>query len=355
MTENKKQDILLDLDAETVDDDEGAKKKKRGFLARNFSGFILTMLIVIMLGAVSYPLTVFTVPAGHVGVLFSRFDGGTVTNYIFNEGLHSKWPWNFVYVYDARLQVITERYDVLTRDGISIDVEMAYRFRIEKKLAPYLHQRVGKDYREIVLNSEIGSKLRAVLANYSLEDVYALNRTKLEQMVMEDASNDVERRKKVFKDLPEDPEYEEDLKLIHIDGIRIKSIKLPKRINDAIEEKLEQLQIAQEYSYRIQREKLEAERKRIEAQGIHDFQEIVNKGISDAFLRWKGIEATLELSKSENSKIIFFGAPKTGLPLILGDLESKANATPTTTMGGAGYDEYVTVKPDTGTKPKTGN
>ncbi len=307
---------------------EEEQDPKPSFLFRHLSEIILVILVGCMLAALTYPMSVFTIPAGHVGVLFSRFGGGTVTDSVHEEGIQLKWPWDRIYLYDSRLQLMTARYDVLSRDGLLLDVEIAIRFHIEKQFAPHLHQKIGQDYRNILLNSEIGSKIRAVLAQYKTEQIYALDRARLEEMIEENSSHDVERGKNIFKNDHKERTLEEDQKLLHIDDIRIKSIKLPGLITEAIEKKKEQQQVAEEFNYRIEREKLEAQRKRIEAEGIRDFQNIIKKGISQELLHWKGIEASLKLAESQNGKIIIFGSSETGLPIILGDMETNKLTVP---------------------------
>jgi hypothetical protein len=99
-------------------------------------------------------------------------------------------------------------------------------------------------------------------------------------------------------------------------------IELPELVVNAINRKTEQYYISEEYKFRVEREKRESERKKIEAEGIHEFQQIVSQGISDSYLRWRGIEATLQLAQSTNSKIVIIGNAKDGLPVILGNLDA---------------------------------
>jgi hypothetical protein len=112
--------------------------------------------------------------------------------------------------------------------------------------------------------------------------------------------------------------------MISLVDILINKIYLPQRFIDAIDSKLEQAQVVQEYEYRVDREALESERKRVEAEGIRSFQEIVTPAISESYLRWRGIEATLKLAQSPNSKVVVIGNSATGLPLILDTATNEA-------------------------------
>jgi regulator of protease activity HflC (stomatin/prohibitin superfamily) len=100
---------------------------------------------------------------------------------------------------------------------------------------------------------------------------------------------------------------------------------LPAAIMAAINRKTEQYYIAEEYKFRVEREKRESERKKIEGEGIRDFQQTVSQGISESYLRWRGIEATLQLSQSTNSKVVIIGSGKDGLPVILGNADTPAS------------------------------
>jgi len=113
--------------------------------------------------------------------------------------------------------------------------------------------------------------------------------------------------------------YDQFFTVIHLKDVLISSIVLPDKIRNAIESKLQQEQIAEEFDFRLERERKEAERKRIEARGIKDFQDMVAAGIEEGLLKWKAIEATLELAKSNNAKMVIIGAGKEGLPIILGN------------------------------------
>jgi regulator of protease activity HflC (stomatin/prohibitin superfamily) len=177
---------------------------------------------------------------------------------------------------------------------------MSIRFRPIISEIGTIHQTIGLNYKDVIVMPEVRSSARQVIGRYEPEELYSTKRDFIQDEIFSDVKARLERMN------------------IHLDAILIRGIELPPNIKEAIEKKLKQEQESQEYEFRIQKEEKEAQRKRIEAQGIKDFQDIVSEGISDKLLRWKGIEATLELAKSPNSKVVVIGQGKDGLPLILG-------------------------------------
>jgi regulator of protease activity HflC (stomatin/prohibitin superfamily) len=164
----------------------------------------------------------------------------------------------------------------------------------------YLHDLVGEDYLESIIRPEIRSVTREVIGEYLPEELYSTKREEVEDKIYEITSKSIAD------------------KYIFLDAILIRDVTLPKTLQAAIENKLRQEQEALEYEFKILRESKEAERKRIEAEGISDFQRIVTKTITPQLLKWKGVEATQELSKSPNAKVIVIGNGDGDLPIILG-------------------------------------
>jgi regulator of protease activity HflC (stomatin/prohibitin superfamily) len=164
----------------------------------------------------------------------------------------------------------------------------------------YLHDLVGEDYLESIIRPEIRSVTREVIGEYLPEELYSTKREEVEDKIYEITSTSIAD------------------KYIFLDAILIRDVTLPKTLQAAIENKLRQEQEALEYEFKILKESKEAERKRIEAEGISDFQRIVTKTITPQLLKWKGVEATQELSKSTNSKVIVIGNGDGDLPIILG-------------------------------------
>jgi regulator of protease activity HflC (stomatin/prohibitin superfamily) len=242
-----------------------------------------------------------TIRSGEAGVLYRKFGGGTVTDIYLSEGFHVKAPWNSVFVYDVRTQEDKQVMDVLSKNGLSIKLDISYRYSPKIDDLGILHKEVGQNYVEKIIIPEIRSSVRKVIGSYDPEELYSSKRDTIQDEIFNATRNNIGK------------------KYLNLDAILIRSVELPPTIKTAIENKLKQEQESKEYEFRLEKETKEAERKRIEAQGIKDFQDIVSEGISDKLLKWKGIEATLELAKSTNAKVVVIGQGDTGLPLILGD------------------------------------
>lgn len=263
---------------------------------------IVAVLVIATLGIIILSSRLFvTIDAGHRGVVFRKFSGGIDEKEApYMPGFHVIAPWNTMYEYDVRVIEQEEQMEVLTKNGLEIHVELSYRYQPLASEIPKLHNNIGRDYNKIILIPEIRSSVRNVIGKYLPEELYSSKRDAIQQEIFEGTKKAIA------------PKH------LKLDAVLIRSIVLPAKIKTAIERKLEQEQQSKEYEFKLQKESKEAERKRIEAQGIKDFQNIVSEGISDKLLRWKGIEATMELAESSNSKIVIIGSGKDGLPLILG-------------------------------------
>lgn len=256
-------------------------------------------LIFIFLVVLFFNRIFINIHAGQEGVLWKRFGGGTDMLHIYEEGFHIVGPWNEMAVYEMRLQQDSHSFIALSRNGLPITVELSIRYRPKADELPLLHKRVGPDYVERVVKQEIQAQVRFVLAQYTPEQIYT-SEGYLLQMVTQGAMGKISERH------------------ILLDDLLIKRLTLPELIREAIEHKLVQQQVVEEYEYRLQREHKEAERKRIEGEGIRDFQlAVMEGGAFDRYLRFRGIEATVELASSANAKVVVIGGADGGLPLIL--------------------------------------
>jgi regulator of protease activity HflC (stomatin/prohibitin superfamily) len=282
-------------------------------------------MVATLVGVVLYPHMVVTVPSGEVGVLWKRFGGGTVLDprRLKNEGFNLILPWNQVFLYDLRLQSFTESYNAISSDGVSLTATIIVRFRLQRDAVPVLHQAIGPNYVQVLAQPGIGSLTREVIAQYTAEQVYSTARQEIQNKIR----SLVEERlsEKMMEHAGE--EGEESYRVSMSDtfilyDILVTGIELPAAIVAAINRKTEQYYVAEEYKFRVEREKRESERKKIEAEGIRDFQQTVSQGISESYLRWRGIEATLQLSQSTNSKVVLIGSGKDGLPVILGNVDT---------------------------------
>lgn len=263
-------------------------------------GALLALIVVLPILLFWNTLTV-TIPSGHAGLLFHTFgDGVDTTEAPMMSGFHFKAPWNKVYEYEIRQKERMEALSVLSSNLLKIEMEMTIFYQPELASLSKLEIERGRNYEEKVITPAMRSVAREVIAKYLPEE---FNTTKREEI-----QSEIER------------ELSEKLanNYIQLNDVLIRNIRLPRTLEEAIERKLQQEQESLEYEFRIEKASKEADRKRIEAEGIRDFQAIVSSGISEELLKWKGIEATAELANSPNSKIIVIGSGEDGLPLILG-------------------------------------
>lgn len=428
-------------------------RRWRNKLRESTPYLIISTLLFLFLVAYLFHRIFIIVPAGHAGVLYRTFAGGTEVEQVFDEGLHVIGPWNDMTIYDVRVQEVDKDFAVLTSDGLAIETTMSIRFRPTRRLLGMLHKEHGPRYVESFLIPELGSSARRVVGMVTPVAFYSTDRDSVESAIdahlrwelreideflythwpepdgyadylvsPEGQAASAEQREAIYdslnlqlivrhvrgdslraslletgavaylmgleaaydsladrlditlgrmhgaqsllldtaeevqsgfddlhlveadapirhrvdslrveaRDFTEQmaytkrrideimEQYDRFFTIVDIHDVLVKAIELPPQIAQAIQNKLEQEQIAHEYVFRLQREEREAERKRIEAQGIRDFQEIIATGITDGLLKWKGIEATMELAKSENAKVVVIGAGENGLPIILG-------------------------------------
>jgi regulator of protease activity HflC (stomatin/prohibitin superfamily) len=300
------------------------RSRWRGFFDRYLPSLVIYLMVLTLVGVVLYPHMVVTVPSGHVGVLWKRFGGGTVLDprQLRDEGFHLIWPWNKLFIYDLRLQSITETYNAISSDGVSLTATMNVRFRLQRDAVPVLHQAIGPDYIDVLAKPGLGSLTREVIAQYTAEQVYSTARQEIQDKIRSLVES---RLSEKMMEREGEEQYRISLRdTIVLYDTLVYGIELPELVVNAINRKTEQYYIAEEYKFRVEREKRESERKKIEAEGIHAFQQIVSQGISDSYLAWRGIEATLQLAQSNNAKVVIIGSGKDGLPVILGNAGSAA-------------------------------
>jgi regulator of protease activity HflC (stomatin/prohibitin superfamily) len=294
---------------------------------------ILVMLLFFVIGMIALAPQIFiTVPSGHVGVLWYRFFGGTVTDHTYGEGIHMIFPWDEMYLYDARLQNQSRVYDTISSNGLAMKVDIAVRYRINRDNAGTLHKLVGPRYPEVLVYPEIGSHARELISRYTPEQLYTETRAFIQAEILERMVNQLGSSlvNQSFQG-----------KLVIVEDVLIRSVTLPQSIAAAIERKAEQYQAMLEYDFRIAREEKEKQRKKIEAEGIREFQDIVAKTITPEYLRLRGIEATMALATSKNSKTIIIGG-RDGLPVILNTADS--NISSDRGSGGAAENDDATAE-----------
>jgi prohibitin 2 len=313
-------------------------------LWRYLPGISVMVMSALLVTIVLWPYIVITIPSGRVGVLWKRFNGidiycwcwvgrGTVLDprELREEGLHLVWPWDKLFLYDLRLQSSQQTYNAISKDGVSVRAQISVRYQLLHNSVAVLHKFIGPDYLNSVVNPEIGSQAREVISQYTAEEVYT-SREQIQKQIRDNAQKSLAANldKLVQPEAMEQPDpkhYNSFLQdAIQILDTLVLSIELPPDIVSAINRQTEQYYMIQEYKFRVQREAEESKRKQIEADGIAAFQKTVSQGISESYLRWRGIEATLELAKSPNSKIVVIGSGKDGLPIILNSADSPMGA-----------------------------
>lgn len=241
------------------------------------------------------------IPEGHGGVLFEQFGGGVVTDHTYGEGFHFLAPWNRMILYNARIQQKEETMTSLSSNGLEIKVDVSVWFKPEFKNLGNIHAKIGPDYIQSIVIPGIRDAARSVVGRYTPEEIYSKKRESIKDEIYSELSVLLAA------------------KFVILDKVLIRSVILPATIKTAIESKLNQEQLALEYEFKLERAQKEAERMSIEAEGKAAAFRIISASLTDKILREKGIEATLELAKSANSKVVVIGGSGDGLPLILGD------------------------------------
>lgn len=263
---------------------------------------LLILGIFIFIGVTILGSTTFlTIDAGHEGVLFKRFAGGLEKENTYKQGFHIVAPWNTMHVYDVRLNEDYEVMEVLARNGLTIKVDMSYRYRPIRERIGYLHDNVGMDYHRRIIVPELRSATREVIGKYNPEELYSTQREAIQTEIFERTKESAGRNDLI------------------IDAVLIREVELPESLQAAIERKLREEQAALEYEFRLERERQEAERILIEAEARAEANRLVSASLNDNILRNKGIEATLKLANSTNAKVVVVGGGGDGLPIILGD------------------------------------
>ena len=262
----------------------------------------IPLLLGITFGMLILAKSIVTIGSGEAGVLYKIFDGGVVTDEPpMGEGFHLVMPWNKVFIYEVRQQEVFEKMDVLSSNGLDIKLEASAWFQPKYDDLGKLHQEKSEAYKQRILLPAIRSAARSVVGRYTPEQLYSTKRDAIQEEIY------VETRKIV------DDQY------IQLNEVLVRDVTLPPTIREAIERKLQQEQQSLEYEFRLVTAAKEAEKQRIEAKGKADANRILAASLTPNILRDKGIEATLELAKSTNTKVVVVGSGKDGLPLILGN------------------------------------
>jgi regulator of protease activity HflC (stomatin/prohibitin superfamily) len=258
---------------------------------------LLLLCLLLLLAFYFWPRIFITVLPGEAAVKWLRFAGGTQTNQVYSEGMHYIFPWDKMYIYNVRVQQTAHDFDVLTVNGLRVHLSISIRYRPEYDVLGLLHKEVGVDYVNKLVIPEIESVLRIIIGQITADEVYATKTPVIEKAVSDGIEQVAQR-------------------YVKIDDVIIKKVQLPATVAEAIQYKMQQKHLAEAYEFKLLRERKEAERKRIEAGGIRDYNDIIDMSLSETILHWKGILATLDLAASNNAKVVVIGNSETGLPII---------------------------------------
>ncbi|MDM8523245.1 prohibitin family protein [Desulfococcaceae bacterium HSG8] len=261
-------------------------------LKRRLPFITIGLLILLFLFVYLYSRIVITIGPGEGGVLYLRFFGGTQINYVYAEGIHFILPWNRMYVYNVRIQEISSELNVLAKSGLQVHTYFSVRYAPEYRMLGVLHQRVGPDYPIKVILPEIESVIRETIGTMNAEDLYTEGREVLTE-ALDEAIEQIARR------------------YVKVDDVLIRKLELPKEVADAIKTKIREKHLVQAHEYI-------AKRRRVDARGIRDYNEIITKSLSDSnILKWHGIQATKAFAESANAKTFVIGVGNDGVPIIL--------------------------------------
>jgi len=260
------------------------------------AGKKLLQLAIVVLVIILLMASTTSIPTGHVGVLtlFGRVTGQTLP-----EGIHLVNPLKSVQKMSVQTQSVKESANVPSNEGLILALDTSLLFRLDKDKAAYVYQTVGENYAEKIVEPTLRAAIRASTSAHSANALYTNARELVQQQIQDELRAQLAPRGVI------------------VENVLLRDVQLPAMLKGSIEAKQQAEQDALRMSFILQKEKQEAERKRIEAQGISDFQRIVATGISAQLLEWKGIEATEKLATSTNAKIVIIGNPKNGLPLVL--------------------------------------
>ncbi len=271
-----------------------------GRLISRQAPYIIIFIVILIFGTVLFfNRIVVSVDSGELGVLWRRLGGGTVLDTVYHEGLHVILPINKMHVYNVRKQQYSDTIEALTTDGLSVHVQFQVRYFIAPDMLPLLHQRIGPDYVNVLIRPEVRTAIRTIFGQYRPADIYTNQKSNQER-------------------ISELSRIRLEAGYVSLDDVLIVSITLPEKISQAIENKMTYQQIDGEYAYRLSIAEKEANRKKIEADSVAQYNFTLKSSLSPDVLRWRGIVATEELAKSNNAKTIVIGSGASGLPIILG-------------------------------------
>ncbi len=258
---------------------------------------IVAIILIIVLAK-----SAVTIGSGQAGVLYKTFDNGVVTDQPpLGEGFHIIAPWNKVFIYEVRQQELFEKMKVLSSNGLEIQIDGSAWYQPVFNDLGKLHQTRGEDYLQRVIQPAIRSAARSVVGRYTPEQLYSSKRDAIQDEIFIETKKILEKQ------------------FVQLNEFLVRDVTLPNTIREAIERKLKQEQESLEYEFRLVTASKEAEKVIIDAKGKAESNRILSASLTDKILQDKGIEATIKLAESPNSKVIVIGSGDSGLPIILGN------------------------------------
>ncbi|MBN1252370.1 MAG: prohibitin family protein [Bacteroidales bacterium] len=266
-----------------------------------------TFIVVIVIGVIAIIILssniFYTLQPGEKGILFKPLSNELDKVNVYGVGLHIVAPWNEMIIYDVKEQKVDETMDILDKNGLSVHVDISVRFNPMFDKIGFLHEKFGVNYVNKLVIPEVRSEVRKVMGRFAAEEIYSTRRAEVEAEIVRETDSVLRNNQNNI-----------DLK-----AVLIRSIAVPEKIKESIEKKLRAEQESLAYIFILQKEKSEAERKIIAAEGEAKANKVINSSLTPELLKMRGIEATLQLANSPNSKVIVVGSSKDGLPLILGN------------------------------------
>ena len=262
----------------------------------------IPIIIIIIVLIILLAKSAVTIGSGEAGVLYKTFDNGVVIDAPpLGEGFHLVAPWNKVIVYEVRQQELFEKMKVLSSNGLEIQIDASAWYEPVYGQLGNLHQSLGENYLQRVIQPAIRSAARSVVGRYTPEQLYSSKRDAIQDEIFAET-------KKIL-----------DKQYVQLNEVLVRDVTLPNTIKEAIERKLRQEQESLEYEFRLVTAAKEAEKVIIEAEGKAESNRILSASLTDKILQDKGIDATVKLAESPNTKIVIVGSGESGLPLILGN------------------------------------
>jgi regulator of protease activity HflC (stomatin/prohibitin superfamily) len=267
----------------------------------NFPKGGVFLTIVAVIGIFLLSKSTVKIGPGEGGVIFESLGGGIDTEKTYGEGFHIMLPWNKMIVRKVRQQSISDEMNVLSVNGLEVKVNGTIWYEPEFSNLGKLIKTKGEDYERELLDPAINAAARSVVGRYTPEQLYSSKRDVIEQEILDEVQKVLQNQ------------------FLLVTRVLVEDVKLPATIRTAIETKLKQEQESLEYEFRISKAQKEAKRQKIDAEGKAIANKILSASLTDKILQEKGIDATLELAKSPNSKVIVIGSGESGMPIILGN------------------------------------